>query len=533
VTKISTKVLRVFIDCFMKKEILKGLGIAAIFLMIASVILPINTWATDRYVKPFGINVGGCTNPGSPCGSIQYVIDVAQAGDTIIVFDGIYFENISFMGKAITVKSLHGPQSTVIDGNADGSVVYFWNGEGPDSVLDGITIRNGLGNDCWSGGGISLYTASPKIKNCKITGNTASPNGGGIICLFSSSPLIKKCEIKMNKGGSGAGIYVGSGSSPTITKCTITDNEIITVHGGGGIHCYESSAYITNCDIRGNMAPGGGGGIFTHSSSLELINCTITGNWTGWIGGGIASMHSITDIVNCTISGNRADNFGGAIYLSSEADDTLSVVNSILWDNLANVDGNVIWNRWINDVSIDYSDLPDWGGGTGNITQDPQFIQGLSPIIAPTSAGDYHLKITSPCIDSGTGDLTAYPGLPSNDIDGDPRPWYSEYDMGSDEYKLHLREAPYWIIPLEALNLSISYLESLQLHKGIKSSCISQLESAMYSLEKNHVRATKNKLNAFINHVEAQTGKKIPYRVAVRLIEDTWCVIDSLDRVDY
>jgi hypothetical protein len=55
----------------------------------------------------------------------------------------------------------------------------------------------------------------------------------------------------------------------------------------------------------------------------------------------------------------------------------------------------------------------------------------------------------------------------------------------------------------------------------------------MYSLERNQTSSAKNKLNAFINHVEAQTDKKIPYRVAVRLIEDTMCVIESLDGVDY
>jgi parallel beta-helix repeat protein len=512
---------------------LKPLGAAAIFLLFASLIFPANTWATDRYVKPFGTDVGGCTNPGSPCGSIQYAIDVSSAGDTIIVFDGIYFENIFFAGKAITVKSLHGPQSTIIDGNGDGSVVYFWNGEGPNSVLDGITIRNGYGNDCWSGGGISLYTASPTIKNCKIVGNTGIPNGGGIICLFSSSPLIENCEIRGNYGGSGAGICIQSNSSPTIDKCRIIDNEVITVHGGGGINCFESSAIITNTEIMGNSADSGGGGIVSIDSTLDLTNCTIAGNRSDFNGGGIFSVGSTTDIINCTISGNRADNYAGAIYLSNDGGDTLSIVNSILWDNLADVDGNIIWNWGINDVSIAYSDLPAPVIGAGNINQVPIFIQGMSPYTAPTSLGNYHLSILSPCIDTGTGDLVTYPGLPSNDIDGDPRPWYSEYDMGSDEYRLHINAYPQWIVPLEAIHLSISYIESLQLQKGIKGSCISQLESAAFSLEKNRTGAAINKLSAFINHVEAQTEKKIPNRVAVRLIEDTWCVIDSLSRVDY
>lgn len=90
-----------------------------------------------------------------------------------------------------------------------------------------------------------------------------------------------------------------------------------------------------------------------------------------------------------------------------------------------------------------------------------------------------------------------------------------------------------FIFLLIVLQILIFIPESLQLHKGIQSSCISQLESAIHSLEKNQTRSAKNKLDAFINHIEAQTEKKIPYRVAVRLIEDTRCVMESLNGVDY
>ena len=75
--------------------------------------------------------------------TIQAAINGSNNGDTIIVRQGTYVENINYSGKAITVVSELGPRLTIIDGGKAGSVVSFAMGEGPTSVLDGFTIRNG------------------------------------------------------------------------------------------------------------------------------------------------------------------------------------------------------------------------------------------------------------------------------------------------------------------------------------------------------------------------------------------------------
>ena len=106
---------------------------------------------------------------GKTYASIQAAINDADTGDTVLVHDGTYVENINFLGKIITVKSVNGADSTIIDGNSSGSVVTFNSGEGSGSILDGFTILKGNGN--W-GGGIRCFSSSPTITNCIISGNT-------------------------------------------------------------------------------------------------------------------------------------------------------------------------------------------------------------------------------------------------------------------------------------------------------------------------------------------------------------------------
>jgi probable HAF family extracellular repeat protein/parallel beta-helix repeat protein len=407
--------------------------------------------------------------------TIQGAINAAVNGDTVLVCEGVYREDITFLDKTITLRSINEATFPTIDGGGNGSVVTF--NAGNTSTMIGFSITNGNTTSYLGGGGIFFnVSSSPTIRNCTITGNVA-PGGGGISMVTNSSPLIIDCTITGNsttglgRGGAisisfsspiitdctindnsstyAGGIDIsgdGSGGPPTIADCTISDNSATS--GGGGVFCAATSVLITRCNISGNSASNYGGGfaIRTHASPT-ITNCTVSGNSATNDGGGVfSSQSSSPTITNSTFSGNLAGLRGGGIacYTSS----AMTVVNSILWGNMAGEGPEVYLYDAGSSIAISYSDIdPSLITGPGNITlsdniaEIPLFVSPVSAAAAPTSVGDFHLQSDSPCIDAGMDDTVAYPTLPIDDVEGNPRPWdgpdqddIATRDMGSDEY---------------------------------------------------------------------------------------------------
>ena len=212
--------------------------------------------------------------------TIQAGINVAVDTDTVLVQPGTYVENINYNGMNITVASLFLTtqdttyiSQTVIDGNQNGTVVSFENGEATSALLTGFTITNG------SGGGIGcVYTSYPRLENLVIIGNYAEYNGGGILCGAYASPSLENVIISNNSaGGNGGGIFCYNYCSASLENVTISNN---TSQNGGGIFCFENCpASLDNVIITNNSANSDGGGILcAANSNLNLQDVTLTGN---------------------------------------------------------------------------------------------------------------------------------------------------------------------------------------------------------------------------------------------------------------
>ena len=76
--------------------------------------------------------------------TIQGAIIAAQPGDTIVVAPGLYVENIDFLGKEIQLIGA-GIGQTILDGGQNGTVVTMTGGEGPNTLVQDLTIQNGTG----------------------------------------------------------------------------------------------------------------------------------------------------------------------------------------------------------------------------------------------------------------------------------------------------------------------------------------------------------------------------------------------------
>lgn len=372
-------------------------------------------------------------SPSCTYSTIQSAINASSNGDTVLVSDGTYTENIDFSGKAITVTSVNGAGSTTIDGNQSGSVVTFATSEGSGSVLDGFKLTNGSGHFNgyydYYGGGIYCSGSVPSIVNCNITSNS-SPDYGGGIYLDASSPTINNCNINNNTAiSSGGGFFSENICSPVLNDCTIDGN---SAGWGGGIGFYWNTGLtLTNCVISNNTADEGGG-IEAYDSTLltKITNSIISGNIaTDAYGGGIGNYSCLFEITNSTIADNTANDStygkGGGIYESTSGP-SITLTNSILWGNTAGASGDQIFD-YSGGITVTYSDIEDGWTGTGNIDKDPKFVGG----------GDYHLTKTSNCIDEGDNNA---PNLPATDIDGDNRiidgggSPAAIVDMGADEY---------------------------------------------------------------------------------------------------
>ena len=327
------------------------------------------------------------TNWATAAVTIQQAVDAAVAGDEIVVTNGIYATGGRTVGtnllvnrvavdKPLTVRSLNGPTSTIIQGyqvpgitNGDGAVrcVYLANG----ASLSGFTLTNGATRtdgdfeleDC--GGGLYCESTNAVVSNCIMIGNSAGNEGGG-----SYNGTLNNCTLKANSARVG-----GGGGRSALNNCTLTGNSSNDLYGIGG-GAYEG--ILNNCSLTDNAASAWGGGAVGGS----LNNCTVTGNSAGSFGGGVAgSWWDATTLNNCIVYFNIAPN--GTNY----ADETT-----------------------LNHCCT----TPMPTNGVGNITLDPQL------------ASASHLSVFSPCRGAGSA---AY--ATGTDIDGEP--WGSPPSIGCDE----------------------------------------------------------------------------------------------------
>ena len=288
--------------------------------------------------------------------SVQDAIDAADDGDVVIVMPGHYFENITFLGKAITVQSAAptDPELTIIDsGNTpDSTTVIFAAGEDEYSILDGFVITGG--DNLLHGGGI-YCNSRPTIRNCIVRGNHADGNGGGVYII--GSPTFDTCTIHDNDAdGLGNGMYINRGTA-NIIDCVFGASSLGI---GEAVYAYGSGAHFTGTTLNVGIGTESG-------ATLNLCSTTWTNSNIENCSPGLIITNSIADqFLGCTFSDNAA-NYGGGVYCEGGVTGAPVLDECIFDNNTADVDGGGIYctgsSPTISGCTITGNTVGNGGGG--------------------------------------------------------------------------------------------------------------------------------------------------------------------------
>ena len=201
--------------------------------------------------------------------NIQDAVDIAVAGDIVLVTNGVYvaggkvmvgdLANRVTVDKPLTVTSVNGYTATTIQGvwdpvstNGPLAVRCAWLTNG--AVLSGFTLANGAtratgdslsGGPLESGGGVWCASTNGVVANCLLTNNSAI-YGGGIANGTLNNSLVPDNQA----------IYGGGAYRAVLNNCTVVANYCNTYHlsssgayhrfGAGGYDCVARNSILLN-----------------------------------------------------------------------------------------------------------------------------------------------------------------------------------------------------------------------------------------------------------------------------------------------
>ncbi len=315
--------------------------------------------AKTIHVSTTGTDASGCgVGTAPPCQSLQYAVNLAASGDTILVAGGTYTYNsldpctaqptrsvVCILDKQLTINGGYSDSNwttadpvnnlTIIDGGSQYRGILVWRVSGTARLnMQGFTIQNGraVGSSYGSeyvkhafGAGIWASKSFVNLKNVifknnvSIGGSTATAGWafGGALALegpaYGGNSTIENLTFSNNQavggtGGDGGGNGLGGGlfsseAAVTAKQLTFTNNLAKGGNNGGSGCTNPAGGY-------------GGAAALQNNGSLNLSYITATGN----------------QALGANASGCAGAGIGGGFFLEGA---TVSLSDALFQANLA------------------------------------------------------------------------------------------------------------------------------------------------------------------------------------------------------
>ncbi len=214
--------------------------------------------------------------------SIQQGLDLASAGDTVLVYAGVYdsvhyFETplgtktaVCQLKDGVTIRGVDRDDVVIDHTEAEYGILGMDVGSGAQvkslTIVGGVAVREDLGPE---GDGRNLRAAISCLENASpvIRYVTIEESSTGLVCRTNCAPTLENCIIA--RGGA-HGVYAfENGSTPFVL-----DHVTIVGNFDNGVKLFGGSAEITASSITHNHKSG----VYAYLATVDVEYCNVYWN---------------------------------------------------------------------------------------------------------------------------------------------------------------------------------------------------------------------------------------------------------------